>query len=218
MVVDVEGCIFPENLMYDEDLKLWFREKNGNFIIGITSAYSWYIGKITTLRFIRKEGILQRSKNLCIIESLKRIEPIRLPFEIEIVDTNENVVKNPKLVNNYNYSEGWIALIKPIDKNYFKYLHKIDQIDIRAKIKDMQVKCFKAMPDITLFEIGTECSAVLTKLNELIKELNKDDVIMLVSDDPTAYVEIIRWTDQTKNVLVDYRKENNIWYFILKIT
>jgi TusA-related sulfurtransferase len=39
---------------------------------------------------------------------------------------------------------------------------------------------------------------------------------LLVSDDPTAYVEMIRWTDQTKNEFLDAKKEGNLWYIFVR--
>lgn len=215
-MVNIDGCYFPDNLKYDEDLKLWFKIDNLKLTLGITSVYSWYIGKINKIRYVRNKGLLEENKNLCIIESIKRIEPIRLPFMVEILSINEDIIENPKLLNNYNYEKGWIAIVRPVQPDYLNFLYDLNQLKVEEKVKNMQTKCFKMIPDITLYEIGTECAAVITKLNEMMNKLSTDSVVMLVSDDPTAYVEIIRWTDQTKNVLVDYRKEKEIWYFILK--
>jgi len=45
----VNSCDFPENLAYDEDFKIWFKKEELFFKLGITSAYSWYIGKLIEL-------------------------------------------------------------------------------------------------------------------------------------------------------------------------
>ena len=79
----------------------------------------------------------------------------------------------------------------------------------------MRVRCFKAYPDHEMFEIGVECVAVLVRLNELMANSEKGMVAHIVSDDPTAYVEMERWVDQTRNELVDWRTEGNLSHFIV---
>lgn len=89
---------------------------------------------------------------------------------------------------------------------------------LTEKIVEFRARCFKAFPDHEMVEIGTECSAVLVKLNELFSTISDGDVVHLVSDDPTAYVEMVRWTDQTGNSLVEWRSEVNLFHFIVKKT
>jgi len=67
-----------------------------------------------------------------------------------------------------------------------------------------------------MYEIGTECSAVLVRLNELLATTSVGDVVHLVTDDPTSYVEMVRWTDQTGQELVDWRQEGNLFHFIVR--
>ena len=89
---------------------------------------------------------------------------------------------------------------------------------LREKIVEFRARCFKAFPDHEMVEIGTECSAVLVKLNELLSTIPDEDVVHLVSDDPTAYVEMVRWTDQTGNSLVEWRTEGSLFHFIVRKT
>ncbi len=56
-----------------------------------------------------------------------------------------------------------------------------------------------------MVEIGVECAAVLVRLSELMATSERSVVAHVVSDDPTTYVEIEPWVDQTKNELVDWR-------------
>ena len=61
-----------------------------------------------------------------------------------------------------------------------------------------------------MFEIGTECSATLAKLDEfMVKNMGIGQVIRLVSDDPTADLELLRWADQNKQEIVEILQENN---------
>jgi TusA-related sulfurtransferase len=67
-----------------------------------------------------------------------------------------------------------------------------------------------------MVEIGTECAAVLVRLNELMDNLPQGDIVHVVSDDPTAYVEMVRWAEQTGHGLIDWRKEENLFHFIVR--
>jgi len=86
----------------------------------------------------------------------------------------------------------------------------------KKKIAEFRVRCFKAFPDHEMYEIGTECSAVLVRLNELLATVSVGDIVHLVTDDPTSYVEMVRWTDQTRHELVDWRQEGNLCQFIVR--
>jgi TusA-related sulfurtransferase len=43
-------------------------------------------------------------------------------------------------------------------------------------------------------------------------------VIHIVSDDPTAYVEMVVWSDRTGHELVEWRKEDGLLHFIVRKT
>ena len=61
-----------------------------------------------------------------------------------------------------------------------------------------------------MFELGTECSATLAKLDEFMeKNMRIGHVIRLVSDDPTADLELLRWADQNKQEIVEIVQEKN---------
>ena len=40
--------------------------------------------------------------------------------------------------------------------------------ELQAKIAELKVRCFAEFPDNEMYEIGTECSAVLVRLDELL--------------------------------------------------
>jgi TusA-related sulfurtransferase len=67
-----------------------------------------------------------------------------------------------------------------------------------------------------MFEIGVECAATLTKLDQLLTEIQMDEVVHLVSDDPTADLEMIRWSEENGQSLLEMRREDNLYHFIVK--
>jgi len=78
------------------------------------------------------------------------------------------------------------------------------------------VHCYAALPDYELFEIGTECAAVLVKLNELLARIEAGDVVHLVSDDWTAPVEMQNWSSMTGQPIIETRREGNLYHFLIR--
>jgi TusA-related sulfurtransferase len=67
-----------------------------------------------------------------------------------------------------------------------------------------------------MFEIGIECAATLSKLDDLISGIEGGQIIHLVSDDPMADIEMTRWSEQTGQKLIETRKEGNLLNFLVQ--
>jgi TusA-related sulfurtransferase len=88
--------------------------------------------------------------------------------------------------------------------------------EIKKIMEKLHVRCFAAFPDYEMFEIGVECAATLTKLDELIDKINTGNVVHVVSDDTSADLEMIRWSEERGQGLLETRKEANLFHFIVK--
>jgi glycine cleavage system H protein len=218
--LEIDHCVFPDDLLYDLDNNTWLRvEENGEATVGITSLLLGIAGKLTSAR-LKAVGIdIQRGQSLGTLESLKFVGPIPSPVSGTIVNTNALVVNKPGTINDEPYEAGWITRVRPSQLALERILLSKSselKIPLRQKITEFHVRCFKAFPDHEMSEIGTECSAVLIRLNELLATISLGDVVHLVSDDPTAYVEMVVWSERTGQSLVDWRKEGNLFHFIVK--
>ncbi len=67
-----------------------------------------------------------------------------------------------------------------------------------------------------MFEIGIECSAILTMLNEELTRWPAGSAVLLVTDDPTSPIEMERWSDQTGHALLARRREGNLHQFLVR--
>jgi glycine cleavage system H lipoate-binding protein/TusA-related sulfurtransferase len=175
--------------------------------IGVTSFLSAVAGKFMSARLRPAGTVIDRGNSLGTLESLKFVGPIPSPISGMVSIVNGEVVKRPKMLNDDPYDEGWIVRLKPLRFQAERVLlsQALDATEIfRKKIAEFHARCFKAFPDHEMFEIGAECSAVLVRLNELIASVPVGDVVHLVTDDPTSYVEMVRWTDQTGHSLPDW--------------
>jgi glycine cleavage system H lipoate-binding protein/TusA-related sulfurtransferase len=200
--------------------KTWLRvEESGEVIVGVTSLLAAIAGKLTLAR-LKAVGIdIQRGQSLGTLESQKFVGPIPSPVSGTLVKTNGLVVDKPRIINDAPYEDGWIARLRPSQLKLERILLSKSgesKIPLRQKIAEFHVRCFKALPDHEMSEIGTECSAVLIRLNDLLASIPVGEVVHLVSDDPTAYVEMVVWSERTGQSLVDWRKEGNLFHFIVR--
>ncbi len=218
--MEIDHCIFPDDLLYDLENNTWLRvEEDGEVTIGVTSVLPAIAGKLTLAR-LKAVGIdIRRGQSLGTLESQKFVGPIPSPVSGTLVTTNGLVVDKPRIINEAPYEDGWIARIRPSQLALERILlskSSESKIPLRQKIAEFHVRCFKAFPDHEVSEIGTECSAVLVRLNDLLATLPTGEVVHLISDDPTAYVEMVVWSERTGQSLVDWRKEGNLFHFIVK--
>ena len=218
--MEIDHCVFPDDLLYDLENNTWLRiEENGEVTVGVTSVLPAIAGKLTTARLKSSEVAIHRGQSLGTLESLKFVGPVPSPVSGILLKSNGLIVDRPRLINDSPYEEGWIASLKPSHLALERILlskSTESKTLLVKKIAEFHVRCFKAFPDHEMSEIGTECSAVLIRLNDLLATIPVGEVVHLVSDDQTAYVEMVAWSERTGQNLLDWRQEGNLFHFIVK--
>ncbi|HVH15825.1 MAG TPA: hypothetical protein VNA15_08935 [Candidatus Angelobacter sp.] len=218
--MEIDHCVFPDDLLYDLENNTWIRvEEDGEVTIGVTSLLAAIAGKLTLARLKSPVVDIQRGQSLGTLESQKFVGPIPSPVSGLLSRANSFVADHPRVINDSPYEDGWIGRLKPSHLALERILlsrASESKVLLAQRIKEFHVRCFKAFPDHEMSEIGTECSAVLLRLNDLLATIPVGEVVHLVSDDPTAYVEMVVWSDRTGQSLVDWRKEGNLFHFIVK--
>lgn len=217
-----ENCVFPVNYFYDVDNFTWIksmdepddiRDEIKHVLVGITPVYSYITGRILKFKTKPAGTDIVRNRSLGTVESLNHFGIIRSPVSGFIMEINNEIVHNPKIVNDSPFDCGWIAKIKTKDNvESLETIKRINECkyEIESQIKKFNVKCFKTFPDFQMFELGTECAATLAKLDEfMMKNMMVGHVIRLVSDDPTADLELLRWADQNKQEIIEIVQEKN---------
>ncbi len=101
----------PDELRYTENDE-WLKVEGGIGTIGITDYAQDKLGDIVYLEEIEKGKKIKKGETLTTIESVKAASDIYAPVSGEITEVNENVIKDPSLINRDPYGEGWIVKIK----------------------------------------------------------------------------------------------------------
>ena len=220
--MEIEHCVFPDNLLYDLDNLVWARKDAGNvLVIGITSILSAIAGKISAVKLKDVNTTVMRGKNVGTIDSGRYFGAVRAPIDGKIMAINHELVSNPKLANDSPYEKGWFIVLAPIsDTGNLKDMKSLpdDSEEIRSLIRTLHVKCFTALPDFEMFEIGIECAATLSKLDDLLSGIESGQIVHLVSDDPMADIEMTRWAEENRQKLIETRKEENLLHFLVQKT
>ena len=216
----IGGCDFPDALLYDLENNVWAGLEGGVARVGITAILSWLSGGFTSATF-KPNPIIARGKILGAVEGPRHFDVVRSPLTGELEEFNEGLIAQPGVLNRDPYGTGWFAKIKPLHLAEEVQLLK-NASDAREgfdkKLKDLRVHCFTEFPDFEMFEIGVECSAVLVKLNDLLTSARVGTVVHIASDDPSAEVEMTRWSDQTGNAVPETKFDDGVYHFIVKKT
>ncbi len=204
--------------MYDLEHLVWIEATDNIVRIGATSILAALAGRLTAVRFRPTKAIYEAGRSLGTIESVSFVGALRTPITGKLVEGNQHLIDHPKLLNDSPYDEGWFARIeisRPEEMESLKRIYVLKD-EASRKISELRIRCFKVYPDQEMYEVGSECVMVLAHLNDLLQHLSIGEIVHIVSDDPTAYVEMVRWTEQTGNRLVDWREEGKISHFLVE--
>ena len=185
--------------------------------MGISSVLVFLSGKITALRFRPISGEISQGQSVATIESIKYVGAVRSPIAGKLSALNCALSFNSTLLWKNPY-ESWIAEFDSFSEKSLDSLlrGKGAKDALASRIKELRIRCFKLLPDEEMYSIGTECATTLANVDELLTDKLSGYALHLVTDDPTADLELVRWSMQTGNELVETRKEDNLFHFIIK--
>jgi glycine cleavage system H protein len=218
--MELEGCPLPDDLLYDAEEATWVRigPNDGLWELGLTAAQIAFAGRILSLTFRPIDAPLERGRSVATIESARLTGPVRLPAAATVIARNEELRTRPRLLNDAPYGAGWIVRLRPRDATPPAHLETAAAIAdrVRRRIAELRIRCWPALPDVEMIEVGTECSATLSRLDEEIARRTAGEVVLLVTDDPTSPIELVRWADRSGHRLLAHRREGALEQFLLR--
>lgn len=112
----VRGCNMPDELLYDVENHIWFREEgDGNVKLGMTTVATAMAGQLVAFTPKKVGRAVQAGKSCATVESGKWVGPAKSAAGGEIAAVNDDVVNKPSLANEDPYGAGWLIIIKPED-------------------------------------------------------------------------------------------------------
>ena len=117
----VRGCDFPDELLYDVENNIWYRENDDNTItVGMTSVATAMAGQIVAITPKRAGRKVQPGRSCATVESGKWVGPAKLLSGGEVVEVNDTISSTPAITNSEPYGDGWLLKIRVEDWDSIK--------------------------------------------------------------------------------------------------
>lgn len=112
----VRGCEMPDELLYDVENNIWYRENSdGSVTLGMTMVAAAMAGQMVAFTAKKPGKTVNAGKSCATVESGKWVGPAKIAFDAEVLDVNEDLTANPKIANGDPYGAGWMVRVKPAD-------------------------------------------------------------------------------------------------------
>lgn len=112
---------FPSNLRYTKDHE-WI-SLNGNIAtVGITEFAQSELGDIVYVDITTVGQLLKAEDVFGTVEAVKTVSDLFLPVAGTVTEINPLLEKQPELVNNDPYGEGWMVKVEVEDVDEFEKL------------------------------------------------------------------------------------------------
>ena len=124
---NVKGCNLPDELLYDVENQIWFKELgDGTVRVGMTAVATAMAGRLVafTPKGVGKE--VKAGKSCATVESGKWVGPAKVAAGGEVVAVNEALVATPSKANDDPYGEGWLIRIRMSDPGEVDSLLDVD--------------------------------------------------------------------------------------------
>ena len=112
----VRGCSLPDELLYDVENNIWYRENaDGTVTLGMTAIAAGMAGQLVAFTPKKAGRSVDAGKSCATVESGKWVGPAKIAFTAEVVEINDTLTASPKLANSDPYGEGWMVKVRPKD-------------------------------------------------------------------------------------------------------
>ena len=107
--------MIPLDLKYTEEHE-WVRVENDTAIVGITQHAIDELGEIVFVDLPQIGRQIGQMDEFGSVESVKTISSLYLPIGGEVLETNQELSKNPGYVNESPYDDGWLVKVSLADE------------------------------------------------------------------------------------------------------
>lgn len=101
----------PDNLYYNQDYS-WIKIDQDKAILGIIKPASDRVQEFVFANLPEKGKIIKKGEIYASLEAVKWSGHLSSPLSGEIIEVNEAVFDEPKIINQDPYGQGWIAKLK----------------------------------------------------------------------------------------------------------
>jgi glycine cleavage system H protein len=111
----------PANLKYSKDHE-WIAMDGEIATVGITEFAQKELGDIVYVEVETLDQTLDKDEVFGTVEAVKTVSDLFLPMAGEIIEFNEELERDPELVNTDPYGKGWMVKVKVSDASQWEDL------------------------------------------------------------------------------------------------
>jgi len=105
----------PENLKYSQTHE-WVKVDKDIATVGITDFATKQLTDLVYVELPSLEGKVSKGSSFGAVESVKAVSDLCSPVSGKIVKVNEKLSKEPEIINEDPYGEGWMIKVKIEDQ------------------------------------------------------------------------------------------------------
>lgn len=142
------GCAIPEDLFYHPEYDSWVRfGEADSATLGMTDIAQTAAGKLLHIRFQRIGKKVKAGRSAATIESAKWVGPFRVPFDSEILASNEEAFQQDVLIANRDpYEAGWLVKVRVLNPETARntLITGAEAVaELQRKIDENEIRCFR---------------------------------------------------------------------------
>ena len=113
-MIEVRGCRFPPDRLYDVPNHVWYRaEEDGTIRVGLTEiAVALASRQIFAVTAKRPGRPFEAGRSAATVESSKWVGPMRLAFDGVVEAVNPLLATRPAALVEDPYGEGWVIVVR----------------------------------------------------------------------------------------------------------
>lgn len=112
-MAQVKEFYLPDELYYDRKEHLWARIEGDRVRVGLDAFGSCSAGTIAYIKLMPVGREVKKGRALGSMEGGKYVGPLKAPVGGRILEVNQEVIDNPRLVSQDHYDHGWFVVLEP---------------------------------------------------------------------------------------------------------
>ena len=118
-MVKVRDNDFPDHLLYDVDNQIWYEPlADGTVRVGFTTWATSLMGDVLVFTPKRIGRDFEKGRSFAVVEAGKWIGSARAAFDGVVISHNELLERNPRLLNQDAYGQGWMVTVRPAGEDW----------------------------------------------------------------------------------------------------
>lgn len=112
-MAQVKEFYLPDELYYDRKEHLWARIEGDRVWVGMDAFGSCSAGTIAYIKLMPVGREVKKGRALGSMEGGKYVGPLKAPVGGRVLEVNQEVIDNPRLVSQDHYDQGWFVVLEP---------------------------------------------------------------------------------------------------------